>query len=199
MAAYEEYGRRATEYIHHFGEIDFAHPADVDLITRWAVGVDGPVLDAGCGPGQWTAHLAELGVDIRGVDGAVEFVAHARRAHPKSRFDAADLDALPVPEASVAGVMAWYSLIHHKPAEIGVPLAEFARVLRPGGHVLIGFFVGECVDRFDHAVTPAYRWPVESLAERLLMAHFEVIETYTRTGPGHRPHGAIVARLSTRH
>ena len=45
--------------------------------------------------------------------------------------------------------------------------------------------------------TGGHMFPAQALAERLRVAHFEVIETYTRTGPGHRPHGAIVARLST--
>lgn len=197
--AREAYGRRSGEYIEHLGTISTVHPADLGLVTGWACQVGGPVLDAGCGPGHWTAHLADSGVDVRGVDGVSEFVDHARAAHPGCRFEEADLGALPYADASMSGVLAWYSLIHHEPHEIGSPLAEVARVLRTGGQLLLGFFLGEHVDRFDHAVTPAYRWSVEALAERMQMAHFEVIETHTRTGPGHRPHGAIVARLSTEH
>ena len=199
--AREAYARRAGEYIELFGEIDSVHPADLELVTRWARGVDGPVRDAGCGPGQWTAHLAAAGVEVCGVDGVAGFVDHARAAHPGCRFDVADLDALPIADASVAGVLAWYSLIHHEPADVQAPLREFARILRPGGHLLIGFFHGSEVGgpeavRFDHAVAPAYRWSVEALSEQLRMAHFETVETYTRTGPGYRPHGAIVARLN---
>ena len=197
--AREAYARRAGEYIEDLGAISTVHPADLELVTRWARQVGGPVLDAGCGPGHWTAHLAGAGVDVRGVDGVSEFVDHARAAHPGCRFEQADLDALPLGDASASGVLAWYSIIHHQPEGIGVPLAEFDRVLRPGGQMLLGFFHGELVERFDHAVAPAYRWSIGALAERLRVAHFEVIETYTRTGPGHRPHGAIVARLSTEH
>ncbi|MFS4488542.1 class I SAM-dependent methyltransferase [Dietzia kunjamensis] len=197
--AREAYARRAGEYIDHLGAISTVHPADLELVTRWARQVGGPVLDAGCGPGHWTAHLAEAGVDVGGVDGVSEFVDHARAAHPGCRFEQADLEALPLGDASISGVLAWYSLIHHQPEGIGVPLAEFTRVLRLGGQLLLGFFHGDPVERFDHAVAPAYRWSIGKLAERVRMAHFEVIETYTRTGPGHRPHGAIVAHLSTEH
>lgn len=201
--AREAYARRAGEYIDLFGGIESVHPADLELVTRWAHGVGGPVLDAGCGSGQWTGHLVGLGVDARGLDGVTEFVDHARRAHPGCRFDVADLGALPVADASLAGVLTWYSLIHHEPADVQTPLREFARTLRPGGHLLIGFFHGTADDglgvaRFDHAVAPAYRWTVEALATQLRMGHFEVIDTYTRTGRGYRPHGAIVARLSSR-
>ena len=52
----------------------------------WAFAEDvralGPVLDVGCGPGTVTAHLAELGVDVSGVDLSPRMVAHARRRHP---------------------------------------------------------------------------------------------------------------------
>lgn len=195
--AREAYSRRSAEYVDLFGDIASVHPADLDLVTRWALGVGGSVLDAGCGPGQWTAHLVGEGVDARGVDGAREFVDHARVAHPGCRFGVADLNALPLRDASVEGVLAWYSLIHHEPADLRIPLREFARVLRPGGHLLIGFFEGPVVERFDHAVAPAHRWSVEALSGQLRVADFEVTETHTRTGPGHRPHGAIVARLST--
>ena len=192
--AREAYARRSGEYIDLFGEIASVHPADFELVTRWARGVGGPVLDAGCGPGQWTGHLAGLGVDARGVDGVAVFVDHARRAHPGSRFDVADLGELPLPGAGLAGVLSWYSLIHHEPADVQTPLREFARILRPGGHLLIGFFEGPVVERFDHAVAPAYRWSIESLSDRVRAVGFEVVETSTRTGHGYRPHGAIIAR-----
>jgi ubiquinone/menaquinone biosynthesis C-methylase UbiE len=96
--------------------------------------------------------------------------------------------------ASLGGVLSWYSLIHHDPLDIRTPLAEFARVIRPGGGLLVGFFEGPAVETFDHAVTTAYRWPVVELGEWLVAAGFEVMETHTRTGIGYRPHGAIIAR-----
>lgn len=202
--AREAYARRAGEYIEHLGAISTVHPADLELVTRWARQVEGPILDAGCGPGHWTAHLAGEGADVRGVDGVAEFVDHARRTHPGCRFELGDLDALPLPDNGVSGALAWYSLIHHEPDALQVPLREFARILRPGGHLLIGFFhdpaaeesEGAGAARFDHAVAPAYRWSVEALSGQLGMAHFEVIESYSRAGPGYRPHGAIVARLT---
>jgi len=201
------YSRRAAEYIEQLGSMSTVHPSDVQLVTTWAEGVDGPVLDAGCGPGQWTAHLAGRGVAARGVDAVGAFVDHARASYPSVPFAIGSIDALTDPADSYGGVLAWYSLIHHEPAALGGALGEFARVLRPGGRLLVGFFVGDEVEAFDHAVVTAYRWSVDALTAELEEARFDVVETHTRTGgrpgsvprrgsgSGPRPHGAILAEL----
>nr|WP_244907163.1 class I SAM-dependent methyltransferase [Rathayibacter caricis] len=175
------------------------HPSDERLVSSWARSAEGRLLDAGCGPGQWTAHLAGLGLDISGVDRVPAFVELARRAHPEASFAVGDIDALEEEDGTLGGVLAWYSLIHHQPSVLPRALAEFARVLRPGGTLLVGFFTGPGVEAFDHAITTAYRWPPEALADELCAAGFEILETHTRTeqAPGPRPHGAILARLSS--
>lgn len=197
------YAERAGEYARHLGSMSSVHPADEHLVTSWAAGLGGaghggPVLDAGCGPGHWSGHLAARGVDVRGVDQVPEFVEHARRAHPTVPFDLADVDALPYGPGQFSGVLAWYSLIHHDPGDIRRPLDEFARVLRPGGGLLVGFFTGSAVEPFDHAVATAWRWSPDLLADALRASRFDVLETHARTGPtsGPRPHGALVARLA---
>ncbi|MBF4561249.1 class I SAM-dependent methyltransferase [Agreia pratensis] len=192
------YSRRAAEYTERLGSVATVRPSDLHLVTSWAAEVEGPLLDAGCGPGHWTGYLAEHGNDARGIDQVPAFIEHARRAHPGVPFEVGSIDALPDSSGSIGGVLAWYSLIHHEPALIRQPLAEFARVLRPGGKLLVGFFAGPKVERFDHAITTAYTWPPETMAADLRAAGFEIIETHTRTGalPKPRPHGAILAHLS---
>ena len=64
------YSGRSAEYIDLFGSIDAADDRDRQRVERWADGLDGPVLDAGCGPGHWTHHLAARGIAFR--------VAHPR-------------------------------------------------------------------------------------------------------------------------
>ena len=49
---------------------------------------------------------------------------------------------LPFGEEALAGVLEWYSVIHMLPAGLPLVLTEAARVLRPGGHVLVGFQSG---------------------------------------------------------
>jgi SAM-dependent methyltransferase len=188
------YSQRATEYIEVLGSVDAMHPSDRQLISTWGDQLRGAAIDAGCGPGHWTAFLAKRGVDVRGVDLVPAFIDHARHNYPDVRFVTGGIDALDASDASLGGVLAWYSLIHHAPDAMGSALDEIARVLRPGGLLLVGFFDGVAVEPFEYAVVTAYRWPVGSMAERLRASGFEIVETHTRTGSGHRPHAAIVAR-----
>ncbi|OZD56680.1 SAM-dependent methyltransferase [Rhodococcus sp. 06-1477-1B] len=186
------YDARADEYIAAFGSMDAVHPVDRAIVEAWARGLAGPVLDAGCGPGHWTRHLAALGRDVRGVDLSRRFVEHARAAHPGIRFDLGSLDALAAGDAEFGGILSWFSTIHHEPRTLDAPLREFARTLRPGGRLLLGFFVGPQVEAFDHAVTRAYRWPADEFERRVDAAGFDVIETHTRATRGTRPVGTLI-------
>jgi SAM-dependent methyltransferase len=190
----DAYAARSREYTELFGSMESVHPSDRVLVGSWAESLTGPVLDAGCGPGQWTDALASAGLAARGIDLVPEFVERARGKYPHLDFAVGSVDDLDAADGSLGGILAWYSLIHHDPRDIRRTLAEFARVIRPGGGLLIGFFEGARIEPFDHAVTTAYRWPVAELGRELDATGFEVVETHTRTAAGPRPHGAIVAR-----
>jgi ubiquinone/menaquinone biosynthesis C-methylase UbiE len=103
----------------------------------------GPVLDAGCGTGRLTAVLDRLGLEVSGVDLSPGMVGVARREHPGHRFEVGSMTDLDVADASLAGVVAWSTLIHVPDDELPRVLAEFHRVLRPGGVVLVAYFGGE--------------------------------------------------------
>lgn len=190
----EAYDRRAAEYTQALGTMSAVHPSDRQLIETWADGIHGRVLDAGCGPGHWSAHLAERGLDVRGIDLTAEFVDTARARHPGIRFDVGTIDAIDEPDAALGGVLAWFSTIHHAPTAIDVPFAEFARVLCPGGSLVLGFFDADALEPFGHAVIGAWRWPAAELERRLEGAGFEILETHRRAARGERPVGAIVCR-----
>lgn len=187
------YSARADEYIEAVGKIEHAAMQDRDYVRAWAHGIDGRVVDVGCGPGQWTNHLRQEGVDIEGVDPTAAFIERAQQHYPSVPYRVGWAEDLGVPDASLGGILAWYSLIHTAPESIDVPLAEFARCVRPGGGLLVGFFDGAAREPFDHTVTTAYYWSVDALAERIERAGFTVTEAQTRADPGVRPHGAIVA------
>lgn len=106
-------------------------------------GGGGPVADVGCGPGRITAHLHGLGADAFGIDLSPAMIEVARRDHPGLRFEVGSMTDLDLADASVAGLVAWYSLIHVPDDGIGPVLAHFRRVLRPGGPLLLGFHVGD--------------------------------------------------------
>ncbi|MEU4333482.1 class I SAM-dependent methyltransferase [Micromonospora lupini] len=106
-------------------------------------GGGGPVADVGCGPGRITAHLNELGVDAFGIDLSPGMIAVARHDHPALRFEVGSMTDLDLPDGSVAGLIAWYSLIHIPDERLGQVLAHFRRVVRPGGPLLVGYHVGD--------------------------------------------------------
>ncbi len=186
----------AEQYIDLFGSIDQVHADDLALIARHLSIRPGTVLDVGCGPGHLTAHLRSLHVDATGIDLVPEFVDHARASHPDGRYELGSMDHLPVPDGSVAGILAWYSLIHVPPDELDGVLAELRRAMAPAGTLVTGFFDGDAVVAFEHKVVTAYFWPVDVLADRLQRAGFTEVERRRRPGvaaPGQRPHAAIAA------
>ncbi|TDC06393.1 class I SAM-dependent methyltransferase [Streptomyces sp. 8K308] len=103
----------------------------------------GPVADVGCGPGHVTAHLRGLGVDAFGIDLSPGMIEVARRDHPGLRFEVGSMTDLDLPTASVAGLLAWWSLIHVPDDEVPTVFGDFHRVLRPGGALQLGFHVGD--------------------------------------------------------
>ncbi len=190
----QAYASVADLYIELFGTTGKVHAEDVALIGRHLATRSGPVLDLGCGPGHITGHLRSLGVDATGIDMVPEFIAHARAAHPGGTYRLGSIERLDVADHSVAGILAWYSLIHLPPEELDGVLAGFRRVIAPGGTLVVGFFEGDEVGAFDHKVATAYRWPADALAGRLMRAGFTEVERLRRVGDGvHRSHAAMAA------
>ena len=190
------YGARAAEYVELFGSIDAAAEADRDALLAWSKTVTGSVIDVGCGPGQWTAFLAGHGLDIEGIDPTPEFVAAAQQHYPAHRFRLGRAEALDVDDGALGGILSWFSLIHTDPALIDLALAEFARALRPGGALALGFFEGPALEPFPHAVTTAHYWPIMELVARVEEAGFTIADARARTDPGVRRQGIILASLS---
>lgn len=191
------YDARANEYIDLFGSVGQSAQQDRDTIERWQHGVDGRIVDAGCGPGHWSDLLAQGGTrDVTGVDASARFVEAARQRFPSPDFVLGDLAALPVAAGSAGGVLSWYSIIHTAPAGVPAILSEFARVLAPGGSLLLEFFDGAAGAAFDHAVTTAYYWSADALGDLLAPHGFVVDRASARQDPGVRRQGDLVATLS---
>lgn len=192
------YDARAAEYTALLGSMEATAAEDRALVEAWAGASPGPLLDLGCGPGHWSAHLAARGHEITGMDPSAEFLAEARRAHPSVRFVPGGVFDLDPAGQRFGGILAWYSLIHLPPAQLPAALARVHAALRPGGSLLVGFFDAEpdglaAAEPFDHAVTSAYRWPAASMASLLVAAGFTVGRVEQRTDPAVRPHAAVLA------
>lgn len=189
----EAYSARAAEYFEFLGTMSAVAPADIDLVNRWSANVTGKVLDLGCGPGHWAAHLADRGKPVVGIDPSRQFIRLAREKHPDLDLREGGTAWLEQSGERFDGILAWYSLIHVVPSERRRELQRVAAALRPGGSLLMGFFDGESTGAFEHAVTTAYWWPREELVALMRTVGLRVEEVHHRCDPGARPHGAVLA------
>ncbi len=113
------------------------------------------VLDLGCGPGHWSARLAErFGDDctVIGLDLAPGMLEAARRVHghePRLHWLCADAAALPLPDACLDLVVS--NLAIQWCPDLTQVLAELHRVLRPGGRALINTLAPGTLAEVGHA------------------------------------------------
>jgi ubiquinone/menaquinone biosynthesis C-methylase UbiE len=130
-------------------------PFDRAMLTAFAELVTGQVADIGCGTSRITTFLRDQGVSAFGVDLSPRMVETARRTHPDLRFTEGTMTSLAIEDATLGGVVAWYSTIHVPDEQLPTALAEFHRVLAPGGHALLAFQVGDEVEHRTRASTHA--------------------------------------------
>ncbi|MFI5527396.1 class I SAM-dependent DNA methyltransferase [Kitasatospora sp. NPDC051853] len=174
------YDAIAEDYAGLFRDVLAPRPLERALLAAFAESVGGgAVADLGCGPGEVTGFLAGLGVDVFGVDLSPRMVALARRTQPGVRFEEGTLTAVDRPDGSLGGVLAWYSLIHLPDGQLPLAIAEFRRVLAPGGLLLLGFQTGDrplrVAEPFGHPVTLDFvRREPEPVAGLLAAAGFTV-------------------------
>ncbi|MCA5892615.1 class I SAM-dependent methyltransferase [Isoptericola sp. NEAU-Y5] len=104
----------------------------------------GVAVDAACGTGRHTAWLVGQGHEVLAFDTSPDMLEIARAKVPGAHFAEADLRDLPLADASADLVLVTLALSHVR--DLGPVFAELARVLRPGGHLVVsdtrGFYVG---------------------------------------------------------
>lgn len=169
------YDTVAGDYAARMPDTRVEAPLDLAMIDTFAEavrsGVDPLVLDAGCGAGRMSRYLADRDCQVVGVDLSPGMIAMARRDHRGLPFAVGSLADLPFPDELFGGVLLWYSTIHTPPAGQGRVFAEAARVLRPGGHLLVGFQAGHGT----RDVAPTYRrFGHEIVLERHLVSTDQV-------------------------
>jgi ubiquinone/menaquinone biosynthesis C-methylase UbiE len=132
----EAYDRRAARLLASFYR-------QVSTEVAAAAPVGGHVADIGAGPGRLLHRLARERGDLRlsGVDGAVDMISVAGPAAARAgladriALHVADVAALPFPDASVDVVLS--TLSQHEWPDLDAAARELARVLRPGGRLLV--------------------------------------------------------------
>lgn len=191
-AARDVFDVAAETYVKFVGhEINSAteHPIDrslladfIELIKKQAIR---RVADIGCGPGRVAAFMADHGLEVVGVDVSQAMLDVARTAHPGIEFEEGRLDALPIETGVLAGAVCWYSIIYTPLGRLDEVFDELARVLVPGGCLLLAFQTeGEPVHREDAFGTrlplTSYRHDVQAVAACLQNNGFEICTTVLR-------------------
>jgi ubiquinone/menaquinone biosynthesis C-methylase UbiE len=186
------YDRASASYVQFVGtEISSATEGPIDrsllmafieLIKRQTVV---RVADVGCGPGRVAALMAEHGLDVVGVDVSQAMLAIARTAHPHIRFHEGQLDGLPLETGVLAGAVCWYSIIYTPPGRLAEAFCELARVLMPGGYLLLAFQAeDEPIHRGDAHGTrlplTSYRHSVQEVSSCLEGTGFRIYATVLR-------------------
>jgi ubiquinone/menaquinone biosynthesis C-methylase UbiE len=127
------YAGWAPHYDHQRNELlEIEQPIVRGMLDGLPIGV---ALDAACGTGRHAEHLASLGHTVIGVDSSPEMLAVAQKKVPEAELHEGDLAALPLADGCVDLVVCAMALVHLP--HIAEPFREFARVLRPGGYLVV--------------------------------------------------------------
>jgi ubiquinone/menaquinone biosynthesis C-methylase UbiE len=190
--ARDVYDKAAQTYVQFVGtDISLAteRPIDqsllvdfIELIKRQAIS---RVADVGCGSGRVAALMADHGLDVVGVDVSQSMLGIARSAHPHIEFEEGQLDALPIESGVLAGAVCWYSIIYTPLDRLGESFDELARVLVPGGYLLLAFQAdGEPLRREDAFDTrlplTSYRHGAQEVSRCLEDTGFKICTTLLR-------------------
>ena len=183
------YNAAATDYhaiLRDYHRADPFEKGALDYFSQLvADGSGGPVGDLGCGTGRITTYLAGRGMDVFGVDLTPGMIEVARREYPELRFEVGSLFDLDLKDGELAGALAWYSLVHTPREDLPAVFAELFRVLRPGGHLVHGFKVGDgsrhLTNAYGHDIDlEVYMYDVADVAGLLAGAGFAEVATLTR-------------------
>jgi SAM-dependent methyltransferase len=134
----EEYARRISGELQH-------KPLDRKLLDRFAAGVKGcgEVCDMGCGPGHVSRYLRDAGATVFGLDLSAGMLEQARRLNPEIDFREGNMMSLDLRDETLAGIVAFYSIVNIPGEFLPLVFREMARVLKPGGQLFLAFHMGD--------------------------------------------------------
>ncbi len=146
-----QYDSIAKEWTETFSGEHEKKPKDQEILLRFSreIGDKRPVWDLGCGPGNTTKYLKDLGMEISGLDLSEKMLEQARRIHPEIHFRKGNILQLTFENDSIAAVVAFYAIIHFTEEQVGTAFREVFRVLQPGGIFLFTYHVGDKTIHLD--------------------------------------------------
>jgi ubiquinone/menaquinone biosynthesis C-methylase UbiE len=134
----DEYARRI------FNELR-DKPLDQKLVNRFTAEVigRGEVCDMGCGPGHVARYRRDAGATVFGLDLSPGMLEQARQLNPDLSFMEGNMMALDLQDGRLAGIAAFYSIVNIPKESLTLVFQEMARVLQPGGVLLLAFHAGD--------------------------------------------------------
>jgi ubiquinone/menaquinone biosynthesis C-methylase UbiE len=146
----------------------------------------GTMIDFGCGPGDTTAFVNELGLnEIWGTDLSPAMIDEAKKINPQITYQTADMLRLPFQDEQFGSAIAFYAIVHFDAEQLKQAMAEIWRVLKSKGHFLLTFHIGN--EQFHHEAfldLPApidfYFWEVETVLNISKAAGFFIIDAIER-------------------
>jgi SAM-dependent methyltransferase len=103
----------------------------------------GDICDLGCGPGHVARYLRHAGSTVFGLDLSPEMLEQARQLNPDIPFRQGNMFALDLNDGALAGIAAFYAIVNIPHAFLPLVFREMARVLQPGGLLLLAFHTGD--------------------------------------------------------
>jgi SAM-dependent methyltransferase len=155
-----------------------------DVIKRWLLALgrtDLDIIDVGCGAGWLCAQLTPFG-RVTGTDLSNEVLERAAVRSPEVRFLAGDFMELDLPQQGFDVIVTLEVLSHVADQEAF--LGRIARLVRPGGHLMIATQNRPALERNDiSAPAPGQlrRWVDRHELRAALERHFEIGELISIT------------------
>lgn len=138
-----------------------------DFIERLPLHVK--VLDAGCGAGIPISQMLSEHFQVTGVDFSEAQIELSKKNVPNATFLCEDMTKLNFPENTFDGITSYYAIIHIPREEHQSLLANFHRMLKPGGFALLCLGAEHLIDDIDE----------DYLGTRMYWSHFDT-ETYLK-------------------
>jgi len=144
---------------------------DVRLLDEFIqrLRANAPVLDAGCGAGIPISQMLSERFQVTGVDFSEAQVELAKKHVPNGTFICQDMTKLDFPDETFGGICSYYAIIHIPREEHQPLLANFHRMLKPGGFALLCLGAEHLVDDVEE----------NYLGTRMYWSHYDT-ETYLK-------------------
>jgi SAM-dependent methyltransferase len=178
----ETYDIIASEYADRFSRVDLAGHRKV--FTELIPPGNRLVLDAGCGPGRDCELLSQDGLLAIGIDKSSGLLREAKK-NTSAPLIFGDIRRLPFGDRTFSGVWSCASLVHLSAEQASKAIAEFHRVLRPGGTMFLSVREGHGVEPRPEA-SGRFRWfhlySSSTVARLLSHAGFDIVSIETAAG-----------------